>query len=300
MAKVKPLALGTGLGAILGGDSDVLSGSSALNEIELSKIEPNPNQPRVSFDEEALKELSESIKKHGVLQPIALRKVDEDKYQIVAGERRFRASKMAGLEKIPAYVKEIEGEKELLELALIENIQREDLNPIEVALSYSNLISTFNYTQEQLSEQVGKKRATIANYIRLLKLPAEIQMGLKDKKIDFGHARSIVTIESSEMQIRLYEEILSKNLSVRKVEELVRRINNGENVFEENSSSKNKESAPKKNLSEEYELLKAKLSSTFNSKIQLTCDENGKGKITIPFKSEEDLERLMDMFDKLV
>ena len=212
---------------------------------------------------------------------------------IISGERRYRASLMAGLEQIPAYIKTAADEN-VVEMALIENIQREDLNSIEIALAYQKLIDSYGLTQEKLSERVGKKRATIANYLRLLKLPAEIQMGLKDKKIDMGHARALLPVEDPEVQLALYEQILAEGLSVRNVEEIVR--NGAEAVTPE---KKEKAAGRKQMLPEEFNLLKDHLSRFFNTKVQLACNEKGKGRITIPFTSEEELERLIGLLDKL-
>lgn len=300
MAK-KPV-LGRGLDALITLEEVKTEGSSSINEVELSKITANPDQPRRVFDEEGLQELATSIKQIGVIQPITLRQINENSYQIIAGERRFRASQLAGLKAIPAYIRTAEDET-VMEMALIENIQREDLNSIEIALAYQNLIESYDLTQEKLSERVGKKRTTIANYLRLLKLPAEIQMGIRDKKIDMAHARTLVTLEDAAAQIELYELILEEGLSVRKVEEYVRAINKGEKlenlIVEEKAVETVKKSGVKKATPEEFNLLKTHLSKYFGSKIQLTCNEQGKGKISIPFKSEEDLERIIAIFDQL-
>ncbi len=300
MAK-KP-ALGRGLDALITMDEVKVEGSSSINEIELSKIQPNPDQPRHIFDEEALNELATSIRQLGVIQPITLRKIDDDNYQIIAGERRYRASLIAGLESVPAYVKTAEDEN-VMEMALIENIQREDLNSIEIALAYQNLIETYNLTQEQLSERIGKKRTTISNYLRLLKLPAEIQMAIRDKKIDMAHARTLVTIENPQVQLEVYELILEDELSVRKVEEYVRAINKGE-TLEEIIQEKEvvdlvKKGKIDKATPEEFDLLKKHLSKFFETKVQLTCNEKGKGKITIAFNSDEELERIITKFDQI-
>lgn len=298
----KKSVLGRGLDALITIDEVKTAGSSSINEIELSKIKANPNQPRRMFDEEALQELAMSIRQIGVIQPITLRQMDEDSYQIIAGERRYRASLLAGLESVPAYVKTAADET-VMEMALIENIQREDLNSIEIALAYQNLIESYNLTQERLSERVGKKRTTIANYLRLLKLPAEIQMGIRDKKIDMAHARTLVTLEDIAVQLEVYELILEEGLSVRKVEEYVRAISKGEQLEdllkEERAVDVVKKSGVKKATSEEFELLKKHLSKFFQTKIQLTCNEEGKGKISIPFKSEEEMERIISIFDQL-
>ncbi len=297
----KKTVLGRGLDALIAIEEVTVEGSSSINEIELDKIHPNPDQPRRAFDDESLAELSVSIKQLGVIQPIALRKMSDDNYQIVAGERRFRASQLAGLKTIPAYVRTLEDEA-VMEMALIENIQREDLNSIEVALAYQNLLEKNNLTQEQLSERIGKNRTTIANYVRLLKLPAEIQMGIKDKKIDMGHARTLVTIDEPTNQLKLYELIVKDGLSVRRVEDIARKINKGESL--EDALAEAKPMLPKKGIQsvktpEEFEMLKQHLSSFFDTKVQFVCNEKGKGKISIPFKSGEELEKLIAMFDQI-
>lgn len=298
MAK-KP-ALGRGLDALITMEEVKVEGSSSINEIELSRIHPNPGQPRQEFDEEALNELAASIRQLGVIQPITLREIDDNNYQIIAGERRYRASLIAGQETIPAYVRRAEDEN-VMEMALIENIQREDLNSIEIALAYQNLIETYSLTQEQLSERIGKKRTTISNYLRLLKLPAEIQMAIRDKKIDMAHARTLVTIENPEVQLDIYQLILDDELSVRKVEEYVRAINNGENLEDiiQEKEVVEKVKGGKKATPEEFDILKNHLSKFFNTKVQLTCNEKGKGKISIAFNSEEELERIISKFDQI-
>ena len=219
----KSLGLGRGLDALIDTTHISTAGSSSISEIALDKIYPNPDQPRRNFDEEALQELAQSIKEHGVISPITLRKDTNQRYMIIAGERRFRASKIAGLDSIPAYIRTAKDEQ-VMEWALIENIQREDLDAIEIALAYQRLMDEYNLTQERMSERVGKKRATVANYLRLLKLPAEIQLGIKEKKIDMGHARAILGSSSLEQQLSVYKRILQDGLSVRKVEELVSEI----------------------------------------------------------------------------
>ena len=293
MATFKRSALGRGLDALITMDDLKTSGSSSISEIELSKIQPNPEQPRSSFEEEAMAELAQSIRSIGVIQPITLKETGQDRYMIISGERRYRACLMAGLETIPAYIKTAADEN-VVEMALIENIQREDLNSIEIALAYQKLIDSYGLTQEQLSDRVGKKRATIANYLRLLKLPAEIQMGLKNKKIDMGHARALISVEDPEVQLALYEQILEQGLSVRSVEELVRTAAEGGEIP---VRAQNKKEKPA--IREEYNLLKAHLSHFFQTKVQLTCNDKGKGKITIPFASEEELEKLITLLDKL-
>lgn len=298
----KKMVLGRGLDALITIDEVKTEGSSSINEIELSKIQANPDQPRRLFDEEALQELAASIRQIGVIQPITLRKINEDSYQIIAGERRYRASLLANQIAIPAYIKTAEDEN-VMEMALVENIQREDLNSIEIALAYQNLIETYNLTQERLSERIGKKRTTIANYLRLLKLPAEIQMGIRDKKIDMAHARTIVTLDDPTAQLEVYELILEEGLSVRKVEEYVRAITKGEKLEdllkEEKAVETVKKTGVKKATPEEFELLKSHLSKFFSTKVQMTCNEQGKGKISIPFKTEEELERIIAIFDQL-
>lgn len=298
----KKMVLGRGLDALITMEEVKVEGSSSINEIELSKIHPNPDQPRRVFDEEALNELAVSIKQLGVIQPITLRKVDDDNYQIIAGERRYRASLIANQESIPAYIKTADDEN-VMEMALIENIQREDLNSIEVALAYQNLIEAYSLTQEQLSERIGKKRTTIANYLRLLKLPAEIQMAIRDKKIDMAHARTLVTIDDPKVQLEVYELILEDELSVRKVEEYVRAINKGESleeIIQEKGVVNLAKSGQMTNATpEEFDLLKKHLSRFFDTKVQLTCNEKGKGKISIAFNSDEELERIITKFDQI-
>ncbi len=294
MAKKKYSALGRGLDALMSMDDIQTEGSSSINEIELDKISVNPNQPRREFDPEALRELSESIAEIGIIQPITLRKMSDDSYQIIAGERRFRASQMARLKSIPAYIRTADDEN-VMEMALIENIQREDLNSLEIALAYQHLIEQYELTQERLSERVGKKRTTIANYLRLLKLPAPIQMALQNKEIDMGHARALLTLDNPQTQIKIFEEIMKHGYSVRKVEEMVKDLSQGEAVVSGNKKIASKE----KKLSEEYNLLKTHLSDFFKTKVQLTCTAKGKGKISIPFNNEEDLERIMEILDKI-
>ncbi|PXV62533.1 ParB family chromosome partitioning protein [Dysgonomonas alginatilytica] len=295
-------ALGRGLDALIMMDDLRTEGSSSINEVPLSKIQPNPDQPRRVFDEEALRELAVSIKQLGVIQPITLRKIDDENYQIIAGERRYRASMIAQQKTIPAYIKTADDEN-VMEMALIENIQREDLNSIEIALAYQNLIETYNLTQEQLSERIGKKRTTIANYLRLLKLPAGIQMAIRDKKIDMAHARTLVTIEDPAVQLEVYELIMSEDLSVRKVEEYVRAINKGDTLEEIIQEKEVVNLAKKGNINqatpEEFDILKKHLSKFFDAKVQLSCNDKGKGKITIAFSSDEELERIITKFDQI-
>ncbi len=298
----KKNALGRGLDALITFNDSDTQGSSSINEIELSKIVPNPDQPRRTFDEDGLQELATSIKSIGLVQPITLRKLNDESYEIIAGERRFRASQIAGINAIPAYIKTVDDD-ETMEMALIENIQREDLNSIEIALAYQKLINTLSLTQEQLSERVGKKRATVANYLRLLKLPAEVQMGVKDKKIDMGHARALVTMNDPVAQLALYNLILQEGLSVRNVETIVRDISEGKPLEEllnpKGEKKKPISQEPKQKLPDDFEELKKHLSSYFNTDVQFSYNKKGKGRITIPFDSSEELERLIVMFDKM-
>ena len=286
-------ALGRGLDALISTEGVRPQGSSTINEIPISQIEANPNQPRREFDSEALQELATSIREIGIIQPITLRQIDDNRFQIIAGERRWRASQIAGLTAIPAYIRTISDES-IMEMALVENIQREDLNAIEIALAYQHLLENDGMTQEKVSERVGKSRAAIANYLRLLRLPAQIQLSLQKKEIDMGHARALLSIDSPSLQIKLYKEIMKNNYSVRKVEEMVSLLKNGEEI-----SSGTKKIVAKQQLPEEFSVLKDRLSEFLNTKVQFNCNPKGKGKISIPFNSEEDLERILTLFDKL-
>ncbi|MDO4955554.1 MAG: ParB/RepB/Spo0J family partition protein [Bacteroidales bacterium] len=284
-------ALGRGLDALISTEEIHTEGSSSIHEIEIEKIKVNPNQPRREFDQEALQELSDSIAEIGIIQPITLRKMDENNYQIIAGERRFRASQLAGLTRIPAYIRTADDEK-VMEMALIENIQREDLNSMEIALAYQSLMEQYNMTQERLSTRVGKKRVTISNYLRLLRLPAQIQMALQNKEIDMGHARALLSLESPKDQISLFEGIVKNGYSVRKVEELVRNMKEG-------NSAESTLKATKKHMPEEYNVLKKHLSDLFCTSVQMTYSENGKGKLVLPFKNEEQLEHIIELLDQI-
>ena len=291
---VKKSSLGRGLDALLSTDDIRTEGSSSINEVEISMIFPNPDQPRRDFDEDSLSELSTSIKNLGVIQPVSLRMISEGNYQIIAGERRYRAAKLAGLERIPAYVKTAEDDL-VMEMALIENIQREDLNSIEIALAFQKLLEIYNLTQEKLSERLGKKRATIANYLRLLKLPAEIQIGLKNKRIDVGHAKALLGIEDPKVLLSLYEDILTYGYSVRKVEEIVKSLTQSEE-----ETPVKKEKAKKLKTPEEYMALQKMLSEQLKTNVKFSIGNNGRGSISIPFKSEKQLEMLMEHFDKMI
>lgn len=283
--------LGRGLDALLSIDSIQTEGSSSINEIELSKIAINPKQPRREFDPDSLNELAASIAEIGIIQPITLRKLSDNEYQIIAGERRYRASQKAGLKSIPAYIRTADDEN-MMEMALIENIQREDLNSVEIALAYQHLIDEYKLTQERLSERIGKNRATIANYLRLLKLPASVQMALQNREIDMGHARALLTLKEPKLQVKILKEIQKHGYSVRKVESIVRELN-----AEGNEESKTP-TQPKK-TKEEFNLLKKHLSGFFDTKVQVSCSNKGKGKISISFANEEELERIMEIFDSL-
>lgn len=290
---IKRNALGRGLGTLIAMDDVPAQGSSAINDIALDRISPNPEQPRTTFDEEALDELAASIRELGIIQPLSLRKTGPDTYQIIAGERRFRAAQRAGLESVPAYIRTA-NDAELTEMALIENIQREDLNAIEIALTFKKLIDQYSLTQERLSERIGKKRATVANFLRLLKLPAEVQLGLRDKRVDMGHARALLTLTDPSLQLKLYNEILRQGLSVRRVEELAKAWQNGE------EPKPVPEKAPKSRFSSsDFDLLRKHLSGTFQTDVKFSCDKAGKGKITFPFANDDELERLISLFDNL-
>lgn len=287
---IKRNALGRGLDSLISMDDVQPSGSSAINEIAIDLIKPNPDQPRINFDEEALEELATSIRELGIIQPLTLRSAEAGTYMIISGERRYRAAKLAGLDTVPAYVRTA-NDSELTEMALIENIQREDLNAIEIALTFRKLIDQYNLTQERLSERIGKKRATIANFLRLLKLPAEVQLGLRDKAVDMGHARALLSVEKPTMQLKLYNEILKKGLSVRQVEQRAKEMN-------EEGSTELKAPAKKVNNAD-YDVLKQHLSKSFGVAVSFACNKDGKGKISFPFKNEEELERIIRIFDTL-
>ena len=281
---------GRGLDALIDTSDVHVQGSSNLSEIALTMISPNPNQPRTDFDEAALQELAASIREIGLVTPITLRQMGENEYQIIAGERRWRAATLAGLTTIPAYIRTAEDEK-VMEMALVENIQREDLNPIEIALAYQHLSETTGMTQEKISSRVGKSRTSITNYMRLLKLPAQIQIALKNKDIDMGHARALLAIDSPSTQLKLFKEVQRNGYSVRKVEELVQKLKNGESIQTVKK--------PDSQLSLEYSILRDRLSDLFKVKVQMTCSSQGKGKISIPFANEDELEHVMNIIDKI-
>lgn len=298
----KKNALGRGLSALISNDKgdvyseDIMDNVSNINDIDLCDIVANSFQPRTQFDKESLDELANSIKQIGIVQPITVREISNDKFQIIAGERRYRAAGLIGLNAIPAYVR-VANDNNMLELSLVENIQRENLDAIEVAIAFQRLIDECSLTQEKLSEKVGKKRTTVTNYLRLLKLPAEIQLGVRDKKISMGHARALLGVEDRETQLMLFDQIIIGEFSVRKIEELVREINNPAPV-EKNDNNEDSDSE-KLMLNEDFKGLQTKLANLFSSKVKLKCSKEGNGKIVIPFKSNEDLERILTVFEDI-
>ncbi|MEP0987259.1 ParB/RepB/Spo0J family partition protein [Ekhidna sp.] len=288
----KRSGLGRGLGALLedSGEKEKISGSGAtpkgaISEIDIAKIETNPWQPRSDFDEDALNDLAESIKVQGIIQPITVRALSEKQFQLISGERRLQACKKAGLKTIPAYIR-IADDQQMLEMALIENIQRENLNAIEIALSYQRLLAECDLKQEQLGDRVGKNRSTVTNYLRLLKLPPDIQIALRDGKLSMGHARALISIDDVSLQLDIYNQIIKQDLSVRKVEELVR----------SKGKKEEKESKPV-DIDPEIKKLQGKLSTHFGSKIAIKSNEHNKGEIRIPFTSTEDLNRILEILD---
>ncbi len=289
----KKQALGRGLGALIDdAEREKLEQKVAANlEISIDNIELNPFQPRTRFDEQLLEELASSIRKLGIVQPLTVREIDGNRYQLIAGERRLKAARMAGLKTIPAYLRTAD-DQAMLELALVENIQREDLDAIEIAISYQRLIEECNLTQEKLSERVGKQRSTVTNYLRLLKLPAEIQLGIKNKQLTMGHARTLINIEDTEQQIKVYYRIIDDGLSVRKTEELVRKMQ----MTRLKDPEKNEK---KKQLNEDFQNLSGHLSEIFKSEVQFRINQKGKGKIVIPFDNTEQMERILEVLDKL-
>ncbi|MEQ8424116.1 MAG: ParB/RepB/Spo0J family partition protein [Cyclobacteriaceae bacterium] len=289
----KRVALGRGLSALLSDtpESEKLEESGAaqtagVNEILLTEIQVNPFQPRKNFEQEALKELADSIKVHGIIQPLTVRKLSTNQYQLISGERRFQAAKLAGLKAVPAYVRSAD-DQQMLEMALIENIQRENLNPIEIAVSYQRLISEINLKQEELGERVGKNRSTVTNYLRLLKLPPDIQIAVRDNKISMGHARAIINVENPDTQLYIFKKTITEDLSVRKVEELVRQL------MTSGKESKSKDSTTT-GPSREIKQLQSTLSTHFGTKVNVKSDGK-KGEIKIPFFSVEDLNRILEI-----
>ena len=293
--KKKYQALGRGLDALISTEEVMTGGSSSISEVRMELISPNPNQPRREFDDDSLQELANSIRQIGIIQPITLRDTGDGMYTIIAGERRWKASQRAGLEKIPAYIRTVDDEN-MMEMALVENIQREDLNALEIALAYQHLIEQYGLTQEKLSERVGKNRATVTNYLRLLKLPATIQVALKNKDIDMGHARALLTLTDPTTQLKVFSEIKKQKLSVRKVEEMVKELSEGGTIRgKEGKRIRQKGST----LNADFSSLQNSLCKFFQTKVKLTCSNNGKGKISIPFSNEEELAHIMELFDQL-
>lgn len=287
-------ALGRGLDALIDTEEVKTEGSSNICEVDMDLIHPNPDQPRREFDDDSLQELAGSIRQVGIITPITLRDMGDGTYVIIAGERRWRASQKVGLQRIPAYIRTVDDEN-MMEMALIENIQRQDLTALEISLAYQHLIEQYGMTQEQLSDRVGKNRATVTNYLRLLKLPAAIQMGLKNRDIEMGHARALLALDDPTSQMKLFDEIKRLKLSVRKVEEMVKELSEGGSVKSSTGRIRQKGS----NLGAEYNVLKESLSRYFQTRVQLTCSDKGKGKISISFSNEQELERIVELFDQL-
>lgn len=285
-------ALGRGLDALISTEDVRTEGSSTINEIDINLVERNPNQPRREFEEEALQELADSIAEIGIIQPITLRELDNGRYQIIAGERRWRASQKAGLTAIPAYIRTASDEN-VMEMALVENIQRQDLNSIEIALAYQHLIDEYDLTQERLSERVGKKRATVANYLRLLKLPAPVQVAIQNHKIDTGHARALLALDDPKDQVKLFKEIQEKGYSVRQVEDIIKYMNAGENEVEAK-----KKATTTKPLSEEFEELRGRFSQLLGSDVKIACSSKGGGKVTFSFKNADELRHIISLLQK--
>lgn len=292
--KKKYNALGRGLDALISTGDINPQGSSTISEIAVDSIEPNPNQPRREFDEAGLQELAASIREIGIVQPVTLHRVDDRRYQIIAGERRWRAARMAGLSAIPAYIRTISDEN-IMEMALVENIQREDLNAIEIALAYEHLMSSTGMTQERVSERVGKSRSAVANYLRLLRLPAQVQMALQNKEIEMGHARALLSLDSPSMQIRLFRETLKNSYSVRKVEEIVRRLNNMGTGDDGGTREKDGGSRGTSPASDD---LGTRLAGIFGTRVTVTCSDKGKGRISIPFADKDEMDRIMTMLER--
>ncbi|HDJ34257.1 MAG TPA: ParB/RepB/Spo0J family partition protein [Bacteroidetes bacterium] len=285
-------ALGRGLGALIDdADREKMAVLGSINEINIDLIETNPFQPRSSFDEDSLNELAASIKQMGIIQPVTVRQLRNDRFQLITGERRYRAALIAGLKAIPAYIRTAD-DQALLELALVENIQREDLDSIEIAISYKRLIEECNLTQEEMSDRVGKKRSTVSNYLRLLKLPAEIQLAIRQKELTMGHARALINMENPRTQIKLFYKVREEGLSVRQTEELVRKA-------QEQSARGRTGKSRRSQVSEEYRSLQDQLRGFFDTQVQFRMNDKGKGKIVIPFESTDELERIVSIFDQL-
>jgi ParB family chromosome partitioning protein len=293
MNTVKKSPLGRGLGALIEGvEKEVLEKKVEVNlQIDINSIDSNPFQPRTRFDAQSLEELAASIRQLGIVQPLTVRETGDGRFQLIAGERRLRAARMAGLTNVPAYVRTAD-DTAMLEMALVENIQREDLDAMEVAITYQRLIEECNLTQEQLSDRVGKQRSTVANYLRLLRLPAEIQLGIRNKSLTMGHARTLVNIEDPTKQINIFYHVIQEDLSVRATEELVRH-------FQSQAAKDPARGEMRKKLNSEYEELAGQLSKLFASEVQFRINEKGRGKIVIPFSDNDEMERIIALLDKL-
>lgn len=291
-------ALGRGLDSLISMDDTPARGSSAINEIPLEQITANPEQPRRDFSPEALADLASSIREVGIVQPLSLRKTGPASYQIIAGERRYRAAKLAGLTTVPAYIRTAT-DTELTEMALIENIQREDLNAIEIALTFRKLMDQYSMTQERLSERIGKKRATIANFLRLLKLPADVQLGLRNRKIDMGHARALLSIDDPHDQLKLYKKILAEELSVRRVEQLAKAMQLVSDSGNESATRQQGSLTGADGQVFDFDLLRHHLSASFSTPVKVQCDDKGHGKITFSFSDADQLQRILLRLDAL-
>ena len=298
-------ALGRGLGALLS-DNDIVnpkstglppivSNNNSIDSIDINLIETNPYQPRDTFETESLKELAASIKVQGIIQPLTVRKLSNNAYQLISGERRLRASKLAGLTEVPVYIRAA-NDQEMLEMALIENIQRENLNAIEVAISFQRMLDECSIKQEELGERVGKNRSTVTNYLRLLKLPPVIQAALRDSKISMGHARAMISMDSIDKQLYAFEEVLKNDLSVRKLEDLVRSMSD-KNAVKSTDKTKSPAAKAEQAFSSEYQRIQSDLAAKFDAKVSLKADKNGSGNIQIPFISTDDLNRILEMLD---
>ena len=289
----KKNALGRGLGALIDGvEKEVLEKKVEANmDISVDSIEANPFQPRTTFDEQALEELATSIKELGIVQPLTVRENGPGRYQLIAGERRLRAARLAGLTHVPAYIRTA-NDQAMLELALVENIQREDLDAVEVAISFQRLVEECKLTQEQLSDRVGKQRSTVANYLRLLRLPAEIQLGIRKKQLMMGHARTLINIDDPKKQINVYYQIIDGELSVRQSEELVRTLQTEKPKDPEKIDKKKK-------INDDFSRLSDHLHKIFEAKVDFRINENGKGKIVIQFDDQDEMERILSVFDRL-
>lgn len=293
MNTVKKSPLGRGLGALIEGvEKEVLEKKVEVNlQIDINSIDSNPFQPRTRFDAQALEELAASIRQLGIVQPLTVRETGDGRFQLIAGERRLRAARTAGLTHVPAYVRTAD-DTAMLEMALVENIQREDLDAMEVAITYQRLIEECNLTQEQLSDRVGKQRSTVANYLRLLRLPAEIQLGIRNRSLTMGHARTLVNIEDPNKQINIFYHVIQEDLSVRATEELVRH-------FQSQAAKDPAREDKRKKLNSEYGELAGQLSKLFASEVQFRINEKGRGKIVIPFSDNDEMERIIALLDKL-